>query len=112
MADDNNDNCPGDNDLVKLGPDIGGVRPYARHTADHRIETGFLCPAAEGQPLHDGAICLDETKTRGLYNVVHEYRSPTRKPPTAHSGPAMVASRQYKSGWDNIFGKNPVVGQA
>lgn len=112
MADDNSDNCPGDNDLIKLGPEMGGMRPYARHTADHRIETGVLCLAKEGQTLQDGAVYLEETSSAGLYNVVHEHRSPGRKPPTTHSGPAMVASKQYKSGWDNIFGGKKTVGQA
>lgn len=109
MADDHQSNCPG-KDVVRMGPDVGsGFRPFVRHTTDHRVEGGFLRQAREGEPLQDGAVLLSETEDSGVYNVDYEYKAPGQKVTT--SGPAQVATDNYRRGWDNIFG-NKTVGQA
>lgn len=115
MADDHrsNSNCPG-KDVVRMGPDVGGGhRPFIRHTADHRVEGGFLRQAREGEPLQDGAVLLSETEDSGVYNVDYEYKAEGQKAgqKAAGSGPAQVATDDYRRGWDNIFG-NKTVGQA
>ncbi len=60
---------------------------------------------AEGQPLTgDGEVVHltpDETKT--YYNVETLYGS---RPTVAKSGPAQVASKSYRDGYDRIFSKS------
>lgn len=114
MADDNNDNG---NDLMKVGPDLGnGVRPYIRHKADCSMETGWVKPHADGEPVGyaDGLVQLEGRKGDDVFNVRTLYERPRQPGDVAgdKNGPAMVSSPAYRDGWDRIFGSKAAVGQA
>lgn len=114
MADDDNDNG-GDNDFMKVGPDLGdGFRPYVRHKSDCSMETGWVKPHADGEPIGfaDGLVQLEGREGSDVFNVRTLYERP-RQADTAgeKSGPAMVSSDAFRSGWDRIFG-NKTIGQA
>jgi len=104
--DDGKGTCP-DGDVVSLGPDLGGVRPYIRHRPDHTIQAGVARCVPDGESLDkEGIYHLRQREGRNEYDV--EPVSPS----TARSGPAKVTSNAYRTGWDNIFGAKTPVGQA
>lgn len=104
--DDKNTPCPAGDELL-AGPDLGdGVRPFIRHTADHKIETGVMKQAPDGMPLQSGVFHLehvggDRYKVADLSAAV-----------ASTKGPAKVNSREYRNNWDGIFGKKQPVGDA
>ena len=61
-------------------------------------EVHVLSPLAEGKEVPPGSRLVN-FEDRGEPGFV-EMRTICRTP-----GPAKVNSRQYKSGWDNVFGK-------
>ena len=98
-------------DVITVGPDLGGgVHPAVRHDANHEVSFGTLRILKEGQPITSEAVLLEKNGNSNNYRVVGEV--PTPNNPRESSGPAMVASDAYRSGWDNIFGKKQVVGQS
>lgn len=110
MSHDHDGECPGKGqDVMHLGPEVGrGFRPFVRHTPACRMKTGFVRPAQEGEVLLRGAVYLEHRKG-GAYDVVAEV------PPMAEegaSGPTRVATDEYRTGWDRIFGGSQVVGEA
>ncbi len=102
--DDGKPECPY-GDSVVLGPDLGdGTHPVVRHTSDHRIEYGTARILEPGQKPPDNGEHLRLRPTGGPYYEVKPLKGD-------RSGPAQVATRAYRNGWDNIFGKT-VRGQA
>lgn len=72
-----------------------------------RLAQGTLAPMKEGQPLPEGAefVYVKAPDEEGWRDVEVLYRH-------EGSGPAQVATPEYREGYDRIFGKNPTVGQA
>jgi len=108
---DDDDGCPGrGQDLMALGPETAqGLRPYLRHTADCQVKAGLIRPMREGEPMVGGGVCL-EHKEGHVYAVVHEV--PSMVATMDRSGPAQVATDDYRQGWDRIFGSRPTIGEA
>jgi hypothetical protein len=109
MADDEKD-TKGDSpcaegDSLQLGPDLGGVRPFLRHRADHSIELGLAKVADPEQPIPEGSLQLKHRQGT-VYDIKGTIESGSRK------GPAKVVSEPYRRNWDNIFGNRTQVGQA
>lgn len=98
-------------DRLHIGPDRGdGVHHCIRHTPDHEVKHGFVKPVKDGEPLNDGSslVSIKYDSRVGDFEVtpIYEPRSEGK------SGPAMVASNEYRSGWDRIFGSKATVGSA
>lgn len=93
-----------------LGPEMArGVRAYVRHTADCRVKAGMIRPVREGESLVGGGVCL-EHKKGDVYAVVHEV--PPMAAADERSGPAQVSTKDYRKGWDRIFGSRQPIGEA
>lgn len=45
-------------------------------------------------------------------DMIHEDDCPNRPASQAKSGPAQVATDDYRKGWDNVFGIRQPVGEA
>ena len=105
---------PSGDELV-AGPEIGnGSRLFVRHTADHKVMAGVMSPVREGQPLMPGAFNLEPIEGTDRFKVEDLPSMPVPRMEAAAAapkGPAKVNSAAYKSGWDNVFGKQ-VVGEA
>lgn len=109
MADEKDDGkgaCP-NGDVVSLGPDLGGVRPYLRHRPDHTLQAGLARCVADGEDIaKEGMYHLRQREGRNEYDV-----EPVSEA-TSRSGPAKVTSNAYRTGWENIFGAKTPVGKA
>lgn len=109
MSDEKPKPCP-DGDVMQLGPDLGGVRPFIRHKADHTIEGGMARIVKEGEPITCEAVRA-RPRPDGRFDVDELY-TPPEESGGDKKGPTMVASDAYRRGWDNIFGNKSNVGQA
>jgi hypothetical protein len=78
-----------------------------------RVEAGEVRPMPEGRPLAAGGEVVrlerrDEAPT--LFDVKVEYKVPEAEKPRAGapalSGPAQVATREYRDSWERTFGPN------
>lgn len=107
MADDENGKkggCPGEDRLI-IGPQLpDGSYTYVRHTEDHAIEGGAFRQHPAGEPLGDDSFRLIP-RGDGQYAVRPAVDNPAK-------GPAKVATKAYREGWDSIFGKRMPVGEA
>lgn len=91
-------------DSIVIGPPISDeAHLCVRHTADHQLAVGVVRPVRDGEPIGDSAVTL-EPKGGPLYAV-----RPTLDPA---KGPAKIATRAYRDGWDSIFGKRQPIGEA
>ena len=110
MAED--DKCSG-NDTLTLGPDLGdGARPFIRHRSDHSMETGIARPPRDGESINSSDVVHLHHRGPGpVYDVEVLYEHAARAAEEEGSGPAMVNSEAYRTGWDQIFGSR-TVGQA
>lgn len=101
--------CP-DGDVLKVGPELpGGARPFIRHKKDHEIQTGIITPVREGEALNGRNVFHLESRTQDDdFDVTEIATAPTPQ----GTGPAMVNSEEFKTGWDRIFGSKPAVGEA
>lgn len=100
-------------DFIITGPSTsdGGIS-IIRHDKNHNITSGVIHPVKDGKPLFGGELLnLSKTENENIFEV-QPVELDGKIESTSHSGPAMVNSRAYQSGWDNIFGKKPVVGKA
>ena len=108
------DECKIGGDRMQIGPDRGdGLRPCVRHTPDHDFQTGWVEPLKHGKPINGADIvAVRYDKERGDFEVKpilesgRRHAAPTESP--SSKGPAMVASDEYRAGWDQIFGKRTV----
>lgn len=98
--------CDG-KDFLHMGPQVeaDGSRACIRHMPDHSWREGVLRPVKEGQPLRTDLPCVAvERQDDGTYSV-QELMPGTKQ---ESSGPAMVNSENFKTGWDRVFGKQAV----
>lgn len=103
MADEKK-SCEGEDILFMGGEVAPGQRACLRHRPDHSIEPGVVADL-ETLESTDNAELLVMRKEGPVYKVVSSQ-------PLSHSGPAHVASENYRDGWDRIFGGKTPVGQA
>lgn len=101
-------------DFIITGPSTsdGGIS-IIRHDKNHNITSGVIHPVKDGKPLSGGELLnLHKTENENIFEVQPVELDGKIESVVSHSGPAMVNSRAYQNGWDNIFGKKPVVGKA
>jgi len=90
--------------VVPLGPMAPDRSFPALRIGEHGVAAGMMVPAVEGQPLGERDILtLERIEGAPAYEatVLYEGR------PSSHAGPAMVNSREFRSGWDAVFGGAP-----
>lgn len=92
-------------DIALLGPPSpDGSIPAVRVGCD-RVSVGVFRPAKPGSSLAGREVVSLRATGGGLaheVDVLYDGRS-------GHAGPAMVNSREFRSGWDAVFG-GPAVG--
>jgi hypothetical protein len=112
MDDNENHKCDCSDELI-AGPETSqGVRPFIRHTRDHKIVGGVMATAKEGRPINSGGELVQLTHIDGdRFKVESLYGEPSHSEECSCPGPSKVATEAYRSGWDRIFG-NKEVGQA
>jgi hypothetical protein len=100
--------CPSE-DFVEIGPQLSdGSHSCLRHRAGV-LEAGRIRRLEDGRPVDGPVIYLKPREGSGsAYDVVDSYDPGGGE----RSGPAMVATPAYRSGWDQVFGKGRTVGQA
>lgn len=91
--DHDHEGCASGDEFVIL-PSPEGSRRVMRHRADHSIQFGTVLDIPEGKPIPPGAEYVHaESLGDGRYAV--------RESITI--GPAQVATKQYRDGWDRTF---------
>jgi hypothetical protein len=104
-----NDEAPKDVVLLHGATEDGeGIRVVRARTG-RELEAGEVRSAREGQPLTGELVRLQPRKgTPWLCDVETLYdakeSAQTETSPKAASGPAQVATREYRTSWDRIFG--------
>jgi len=69
-----------------------------------RIEAGAVMPLVPGKPIAGEVVRLEPRKETPLLCDVHvEYTPPAEARPTS-TGPAQVATDQYRQNWESVFG--------
>lgn len=108
----------GGEDIVLVGPRLpSGVGHHVLRKRGDRIEAGSISPLEEGKPIHGDLVRLEARDEPGLYDVRVEHAAPKATPRMAphtakrleeRSGPAQVASDDYRRGWTRLFGAPPL----
>ena len=95
-------------DQMRLGPEIEPGRGAAMRRSDKGFSFGTFAAVKDGQPIPEGAelICVGTEDDDGWRDVTSVYGGAER------SGPAQVATPEYRMGYDRIFGKKQSVGVA
>ena len=71
-----------------------------------RLEVGELRKTREGRPIHGELVRLKpREESDRLFDVEVVLPAPTEPVSPTKTGPAQVASRAYRDGWDATFGR-------
>ena len=100
-----------DGEMIAIGPNLGGVVPFVRHRADHKVEHGVgkIVQAGEQTPEMKNPVVLMHRRDN-LFDVKPMSKGGSdRAMGKSHSRAATPA---YCDNWDMTFGKKPPVGQA
>lgn len=91
-------------DRVLLLNDQDGRVSYVRERGDG-LEVGAACIMTEGQPLQPSEELVSLTSQEGSpwMSVNDSYKMETGS--AERSGPAQVATAQYRDGWDVLWGQ-------
>ena len=99
-------------DVVLLGPPTAdGAGLHVIRARDERIEAGELRALEEGRPIVGEVLTLKPRESNPQICDVTDSYSPqaasSEPAQLGHKGPAKVATRAYREGWDEIFGAKP-----
>lgn len=101
-------------DVVVLGPPTAdGTGVHVIRARDEKLEAGELRVMQEGRPISGEVLTLKPRKENPrVCDVADSYRPPPgaiarASEPPPHKGPARVATKAYRDGWDEIFGQKP-----
>lgn len=95
-------------DVVVLGPPTAdGAGVHVLRARDEKIETGELRALQEGRPIVGEVVTLEPRKENPRVCDVRNSYAPPSTAATTHKGPARVATKAYRDGWDEIFGQKP-----
>jgi hypothetical protein len=90
-------------DRMLLGSAVGdGIVPFIRESRDGRLSGGFISKDPTKIPHCDAVVSLDH-KEGNVFEVTQDIPL-TSRPVTDHAGPARVNGKDYRQGWDRIFG--------
>ncbi len=70
-----------------------------------RVEAGAIRPSEEGKPIVGELVRLSPREGEGLYDVEVLHDGRPKPVEGARSGPAQIATEDYRAGWDRLFGK-------
>jgi hypothetical protein len=71
-----------------------------------RIETGTVRRLEQGKPIHGEVVRLKQRESSPLvYDVEVEVPAPAQTDSPASTGPAQVATDNYRKNWDAIYGR-------
>jgi hypothetical protein len=112
MSDEKSHKCDCSDELI-AGPEMShGVRPFIRHTKDHKVVGGVMRVVKDGCPINGGGELVQLTHVEGdRFKVEFLYGESDYSSECSCSGPSKVTTEAYRSGWDRIFG-NKEIGQA
>ena len=98
-----------DNEYVIAGPSLpNGNNAAIYHHNDNSISFGEIGARADGKSLSDDTILVQNRQGTSFFDVigsVGEMKHPSTEE-CLKSGPAMVASDEYRAGWDQTFKNN------
>jgi hypothetical protein len=90
---------------IVCGKDEQGLHILRRRSEDAPIEAVVVQPLAEGRPITGEVISMRRRKDLPfLFDTRTEIEVPSAATVRATTGPAQVASKSYRSGWDAIWG--------
>lgn len=69
-----------------------------------RIEAGAVMPLEPGKPIVGEVVRLEPRKESPLLCDVHVEFTPPQESRSTTTGPAQVATDQYRQNWDLVFG--------
>jgi hypothetical protein len=106
MAKDENPPAPAPEDVVLLvGKTQDGEGVQALRAREGRVEAAELRPLEEGKPIVEAEVVrLKHREGSPLLWDVEVQHDGRTVPGEARSGPARVASAQYRQNWDRVFG--------
>ena len=82
-----------------------GARVYWTHGEDHENQSGVALPIGEGESMSDEAVFVDGGPGSWVpYQTVGDMKR--------SGGPVRANSRDYRDGWDRVFGGAMTVGSA
>jgi hypothetical protein len=97
-------------DVVLVGAPLpSGIGHHVIRKRGERLEAGSIKPLEEGKPIHGDLVRLKAREEPGLYDVQVEHAAVpatdvAAKGTEERSGPAQVASDDYRRGWNRLFG--------
>jgi hypothetical protein len=99
----------GSRDVALLyAPTDDGKGARILRSRDGNLEAGEVRPIKDGQPLQGGELVRLEPRTDAPcvcdVHVLHEAPRAAATSPAAPSGPAQVATDDYRLNWDRVFG--------
>jgi hypothetical protein len=90
--------------LIVHGPTADGEGVNVLRARDRHLELGEMRPLKEGKPITGEVVQL--TPRAGAKNAFDvEVLAKVSSPALAAAGPAQVATREYRDGWDRVFGE-------
>lgn len=94
-------------DQMRFGSEIEPGRGAAMRRSGNGVSFGTFAVMKEGQPIPEGAelVHVGASDDEGWRDVTTIYSH-------ERSGPAQVATPEYREGYDRIFGKKQKVGIA
>lgn len=94
---------------IALGAEIFPGERIAVRRDGENLDVGLLAPLKDGKPLADNAeiVRLDnfDSESKDWQDAETIYKN---ERPRTSSGPAQVATAEYRRGYDRIFGKQKV----
>lgn len=100
--------CPGDDFVSVLSVNEDRSLTVLRHRPDHTVTPAVLKPVRDGEPIRSELLGL-KPRPDGNLSVETLYKPEPASTESMESkrseGPAMVNSRDYRDGWEGIWGK-------
>jgi hypothetical protein len=111
MPDDPPKAADGAGDFVVLGPPTAdGDGVHVLRARSQTLETGELRTLREGRPIAGEVVTLEPRKDEPRICDVRASWRPAARPvddaAKKGKGPAQVATKAYREGWDAVFDKN------
>jgi hypothetical protein len=99
----------GSRDVALLyAPTDDGKGARILRSRDGNLEAGEVRPVKDGQPLQGGELVRLEPRTDAPcvcdVHVLHEGPRSDAASPATPTGPAQVATDDYRLNWDRVFG--------
>ena len=99
----------GSQDVALLyAPTDDGKGARILRSRDGNLEAGEVRPLKDGQPLQGGELVRLEPRTDAPcvcdVHVLHEGPRTAAASPSVPTGPAQVATEDYRLNWDRVFG--------